>query len=245
LIRDKAGNLYGTTGGGGPSGYGTVFKLDPSGTETVLHFFGGPPDGIAPIAGLIMDSKGNLYGATWWGGIGYGTVYKVDANGKETVLYSFTGGADGGYPYGGLVRDSKGNLYGTTEYGGPGSGTCEGGDYPAGCGTVFKVDPSGKETVIYSFTGTPDGYYPLGGLVRDAAGNLYGTTSEGGKLGFGTVFKVSPNAKRSLLHSFRGGPKDGANPNGGVIRDAGGNFYGTTYAGGRSNNGTGFRLMPK
>jgi uncharacterized repeat protein (TIGR03803 family) len=245
LIRDKAGNLYGTTGGGGPSGYGTVFKLDTSGTETVLHFFGGPPDGESPFAGLVRDAKGNFYGTTINGGIGYGTVYEVFANGTEKVLYSFTGGVDGGYPYGGLVRDPKGNLYGTTEYGGPGSGTCEGGDFPAGCGVLFKVDTSGNESVIYSFTGTPDGFYPLGGLVRDAAGNLYGTTLMGGKLGFGTVFKVRQNGKRILLHSFRGGTKDGANPYGGVIRDAAGNFYGTTYAGGRSNNGTVFKLTPE
>jgi uncharacterized repeat protein (TIGR03803 family) len=242
LIRDKAGNLYGTTNDGGPSGFGTVFKLDSSGNETVLHFFSGPPDGVAPLAGLVMDDGGNLYGTTWSGGTGYGTVFEVDAGGTEKVLYSFAGEADGGYPYGSLVRDSKGTLYGTTEYGGPDNGTCEGGDYPAGCGTVFKVDATGKESVIYSFNGTPDGFYPLGGLLRDAQGRLYGTTFGGGDFAVGTVFVVTRTGREKLLHSFRGGAKDGASPYAGLIQDAKGSFYGTTYAGGSSNAGTVFKI---
>ena len=144
-----------------------------------------------------------------------------------------------------MVRDPKGNLYGTTEYGGPGSGTCEGGDYPAGCGVVFKVDTAGKETVLYSFSGTPDGFYPLGTLVRDAKGRLYGTTLAGGALGAGTVFRVSTTGKEKVIHSFQGGTNDGASPYAGLVRDAKGNFYGTTYAGGRSNYGMVFKLTPR
>jgi uncharacterized repeat protein (TIGR03803 family) len=119
LLRDSAGNLYGTTGLGGASGQGVVFKLDPTGTETVLYSFAGGPDGALPWAGLIQDSTGNLYGTTVTGGTsGYGVVFKVDTTDTETVLYSFTGGTDGANPYAGVIRDSAGNLYGTTLYGG-------------------------------------------------------------------------------------------------------------------------------
>jgi uncharacterized repeat protein (TIGR03803 family) len=162
-----------------------VFKVDATGTETVLYSFTGGTDGTFPRAGLVRDKQGNLYGTTIGGGVwGSGTVFKVDTTGKEAVLYSFgyTGG-DGTYPWASLVRDAKGNLYGTT---------FDGGAYDYG--TVFKVDKSGKETVLYSFTGARgDGYYPIAGLVRDAlSGNLYGTTSGGGVYNNGMVFKLTP-----------------------------------------------------
>src|SRR5271165_4002012 len=135
-------------------------------------------DGANPWAGLVQDAAGNLYGSTAFGGVGdgFGTVFKIDANGAETVLYSFcsvSDCSDGADPVATLVLDAQGNLYGTTSGGGA-SGTGCGGN---GCGTVFKLDTSGNETVVYSFTGgTTDGCFPQGGLVLDAAGNLYGTT---------------------------------------------------------------------
>ena len=190
LVRDKAGNLYGTTGHGGDgTNFGTVFKLDTTGKETLLHSFaGGATDGQNPYAGLVRDKTGNLYGTTSFGGasgigLGLGTVFKLDTTGKETLLYSFAGGAtDGQSPQAGLIRDNAGNLYGTTVLGGA-----------SGLGTVFKLDTTGKETALHSFTGRPrDGAIPLAGLIQDAAGNLYGTTVSGGLLGLGTVFKLTP-----------------------------------------------------
>jgi len=182
LVRDAAGNSYGTTYHGGSSGYGVVFKVSTKGTETVLHSFTGPPDGAYPLDGVVRDAAGNLYGTTYHGGSsGYGVVFKVNTKGTESVLHSFTGPPHGAYPSDGVVRDAAGNLYGTTRYGGS-----------SGYGTAFKLDTSGTETVLHSFTGPPDGAYPLDGLVRDAAGNLYGTASKGGSSGYGTVFKLTP-----------------------------------------------------
>ncbi|PYX58184.1 MAG: hypothetical protein DMG76_09955 [Acidobacteria bacterium] len=182
LIMDKAGNLYGTAGGGS-YGYGTVFKLDTSGNETMLYSFTNVPDGAYPSAGLIMDKAGNLYGTTTGGGAGNcvllgvsgcGAVFKLDTTGNETVLYRFTNVPDGTLPYAGLIMDKAGNLYGTTEFGGDGS--C---DFGVGCGTVFRLDTTGNEIVLYSFMGPPDGAIPLAGLIMDKAGNLYGTTYGG------------------------------------------------------------------
>jgi uncharacterized repeat protein (TIGR03803 family) len=147
-----------------------------------LHSFTGGADGGYPYAGVIRDSAGNLYGTTISGGAaGKGVVYKVDTSGHETVLYSFTGGADGGSPAADLIRDSAGNLYGTTAYFGS-----------ANAGVVYKLDSAGNETVLYSFTGGADGGTPSGGLIRDAAGNIYGTTYSGGKESAGVVFKLKP-----------------------------------------------------
>jgi uncharacterized repeat protein (TIGR03803 family) len=156
--------------------------MDTAGNETVLYRFGGSPDGSNPLARLVLDAQGSLYGTTWRGGTdGDGTVFKLDASSNETVLYSFTG-KSGLAPYGDLVLDAQGNLYGTTTRGGAHSS-----------GTVFKVDASGNETVLHSFTGqNGDGAVPYAGLVMDGQGNLYGTTSRGGADGFGTVFKLTP-----------------------------------------------------
>ena len=232
LVRDHAGNLYGTTANGGASDNGTVFKVDTTGSETVLYSFSGA-DGANPIAGLVRDAAGNLYGTTHGGGAyGYGTVFKLDTKGTETVLHSFFGGSDGGNSYGGLIRDASGHLYGTTQGGGGTSSS----------GVVFKLDKAGNETVLYSFTGTGgDGANPCGGLLRDRAGNLYGTTSSGGAFGLGTVFKVDPSGTETVLHSFSGSP-DGANPYAGLIQDRAGRLYGTTAQGGASNYGTVFKL---
>jgi uncharacterized repeat protein (TIGR03803 family) len=251
LIMDAAGNLYGTTvAGGNPvcgSGCGTVFMLDTTGKETVLYRFGGSPDGANPYdAGLITDATGNLYGTTTYGGnancvAGCGTVFKLDTTGKETVLYSFSGGTDGGQPQAGLTMDAAGNLYGTTVAGG--RTPCAG----DGCGTVFKLDTTGKETVLHSFSGSPDGASPYAGLLLHD-GNLYGTTAWGGSgpckygsnSGCGTIFKVSKSGKETVLYRFAGGGADGANPYAGLIVDQGGSLYGTTKAGGAGrgcNNG--------
>jgi uncharacterized repeat protein (TIGR03803 family) len=237
LIRDDAGNFYGTTiYGGTAGGFGTIFKLDSTGKETVPYSFSGTPDGEDPYGSLIRDNAGNLYGTTVYGGTagGFGTVFKLDTAGKLTILYSFAGTPDGADPYGGVVRDAAGNLYGTTVYGGTNGGF----------GTVFKLSKSGKLTLLHSFASNPDGADPRGGLILDKAGNLYGTTIYGGTTGgFGTVFKLNPHGKLSLLHSFAGNP-DGVNPYDRLALDSTGNLYGTTFYGGTSGYGSIFRLSP-
>jgi len=205
LVRDEAGNLYGTTSGLTQISYGlsVLFKVDPAGNETILHTFTGVADDVGGISfGLIRDEAGNFYGTDYEGGLcipGCGVVFKVDPAGNETVLYSFTGGADGSYPLG-LVRDRAGNLYGTTYAGGNLTASeCVG----FGCGVVFKLDPAGNETVLYAFTGAADGGYPGAGVVLDERGNLYGTTENGGDFGpslcannygCGVVFKLTRSA---------------------------------------------------
>ena len=254
LIMDANGNLYGTTLYGGSNGKGTVFKLTPSGSETVLYSFGATnpigstTDGANPYASLIMDTYGNLYGTTLYGGnSNNGTVFKLtpnDSGYSETVLYSF--GAtnpigsttDGTYPYSSLIMDASGNLYGTTFDGGNNNK-----------GTVFKLTPSGSETVLYSFGATnpigstTDGTNPYSSLIMDANGNLYGTTSGGGSKGNGTVFKLTPSGSETVLYNFgTSSATDGANPRAGLIMDANGNLYGTTYVGGTNNSGTIFKI---
>jgi uncharacterized repeat protein (TIGR03803 family) len=242
LARDAAGNLYGTTSLGGIYdqscflGCGIVYKVDENGEETVLHRFSGTGvDGFSPGSGVVRDSSGNLYGTTEFGGtFGQGTVYKVDANGKETILYNFSGGTDGGVPIAGLTLNPKGNLFGTATSGGI--------DF---AGVVFQVDPSGTETVLYSFTGGTDGGTPSGGLVQDSAGHLYGTTSFGGANGFGTVFEITSIGAETVLHSFTGGA-DGVTPGyASLVRDAAGNLYGTTPGGGAHSVGTVFKVDTK
>ncbi len=232
LLLDEAGNLYGTTPGGGTYGVGVVFKLDKSGKETVLHNFKGT-DGAYPLGSLVRDGTGNLYGATFAGGVGNcfmgkgcGVVFKLDKTGKETVLHAFTGGSDGGEPQGpgALIRDKAGSLYGTTVQGG--TGNCNGQN--DGCGVVFKLDQTGKETVLYTFTGESDGGEPLTGLALDEAGSLYGSAVLPGS---GAVFMVDKAGKETVLYTFTDG-SDGGYPNGGLVRDAAGNIYGTTTDGG-------------
>jgi len=205
-MQDTAGNLYGTTFYGGINtsangglGGGTVFKLDSARQETVLYNFcsvADCADGSIPDGVLIEDAAANLYGTTDVGGAaGAGTVFKLDGAG-ETVLYSFcsvSGCADGLDPLSGpLARDAAGNLYGTTIFGGV-SSACNG-----SCGVVFKLGPSGRETVLHNFTGGADGGLPWAGLTMDSAGNLYGAAEEGGDLkcnppyGCGTVFEITP-----------------------------------------------------
>jgi uncharacterized repeat protein (TIGR03803 family) len=233
VIQDEAGNLYGTTSGGLAYSQGVVYKLDRTGKETVLYRFTGGVDGGLSLAGLIRDSAGRLYGTTNIGGaFDNGTVFKVSTTSKEAVLHSFDGGtADGDFPVAALIRDAAGNLYSTT-YSGGNTRFCA----PYGCGTVFKVDKNGKETVLHDFKGGSDGANPSAVLLRDGAGNLYGTTFAGGGsgctgIGCGTVFKLDPAGKETVLHRFTDGA-DGSAPYAGLILDAAGNLYGTASAGG-------------
>lgn len=233
VIQDERGNLYGTTSFGAALYDGTVFEIARDGNVKVLHTFTGSPDGASPIAALVWGGHGKLYGTTSEGGSsGRGTVFKVDTDGTETVVYSFGGVPDGWYPYAGLVRDREGNFYGTTYRGGP--------HYS---GSVFKIDPAGTETVLYNFAGAADGSFPVCSLLRAANGNLYGTTQYTGDFsGYGTVFEVTPSGTETVLHTFEGA--DGAYPQGVLIRDEQGNFYGTTAQGGAFGNGTVFKLTP-
>jgi uncharacterized repeat protein (TIGR03803 family) len=181
-----------------------VYKLDPTNHETVLYNFDFRLDGGTPYGGVTLDATGNLYGTTWGGGppaTGFpGVVYKLDPTGNETVLYGFQGTTDGNSPRATLIFDSAGNLYGTTENGGQGPCTAF---HITGCGVVFELDPTGHETVLYAFTGGSDGSEPQTGVIRDAAGNLYGTTSRGGTAGAGVVFKITPGVTGQLPSAAR------------------------------------------
>ena len=259
LVLDAAGNLYGTTMAGGLHGWGTAFQLSPQedGTwkEKLLHSFSYyGSDGAAPVAGLIFDDAGNLYGTTNSGGIhSQGAVFELmprqDGEWTETVLHSF-GGRDGAYPSAGLIFDQAGNLYSTTAGGGIHG-------LPSGCGTVFELAPKDgggwTETVLHSFNCiSGDGYSPEAGLTFDAAGNLYGTTVSGGihtcegNSTCGTVFELSPEDggwREKIVHSFNG--TDGESPSAGLTFDTAGNLYGTTVLGGIHTYGTVFELSPK
>jgi uncharacterized repeat protein (TIGR03803 family) len=245
LVADPAGNLYGTTLGGGRFGAGTVFKISTKGVETVLHSFsseGG--DGQSPVGGVIQDASGSLYGTTEIGGdydcnppSGCGVVFKIDPAGNESILHAFSGVPDGADPHGGLVLDEKGNLYGSTFVGG--TGIC---DVQPTCGTLFKIDSAGKYEVIHDFSGNPnDGGNPDCNLLINGAGILYGTTFFGGSHDWGTIFKINAHGEEALLYSFSG-HTDGAQPAGALVRDTKGNLFGTTYSGGTDGVGTVFQL---
>jgi uncharacterized repeat protein (TIGR03803 family) len=235
VIFDDSGNLYGTTAGAGDvsacgafHGCGVVYKLDPAGNETVLHTFEGNLDGRQPQWGnLFRDKAGDLLDTTLYGGmngnIGLGTIYALTATGEEVIVHRFQGGPnDGEEPQTGLFEDKDGTFYGTTAAGGSG---------PYGdCGTVFKLSRSGKVTILHSFVGA-DGCQPEGGLVADAAGNMYGVTTSGGSAGLGTVYKITQTGQVTTLHNFLGQP-DGAMPLGILTIDKAGNLYGTTPGGG-------------
>jgi len=266
LVADASGNLYGTTAAGGGYGNcspfgqtcGVVFQLTPGSggawSESVLYTFTGGADGGEPLAGLAIDANGNLYGTTALGGAsGLGTVFMLSPNAgswTESVLYSFAGGSDGEYPQS-PVTLRKGNLYGMTYAGG--GNYCIGA--PSGCGVIFELVSDRKggwsEKVLYQFTNGSDGAFPYANLVFDKAGNLYGTTTQGGYLygncapyGCGNVFGLKHSSKTwSLLplYAFTY-DSDGSTPYGGVVFDAAGNMYGNTAAGGTSFYGTAFEL---
>jgi uncharacterized repeat protein (TIGR03803 family) len=237
---DVNGTLYGTTPTGGANGDGTVFAITTSGTETALHSFGGSGDGADPYAGLI-EVKGTLYSTTEFGGAkGDGTVFSITPSGAETVLHSFGRSGDGADPYAGLIN-VKGALYGTTQKGG--DAACY---FGFACGTVFKITPSGKESVVYSFKGSyyGDGAYPTAPLVN-VNGTLYGTTQNGGRREDGTVFAVTPSGTENVLHNFNIVRRraSGAYPYAGLL-DANGALYGATRQGGDSDFGTIFSITP-
>jgi uncharacterized repeat protein (TIGR03803 family) len=269
LVADPYGNFYGTTQVGGAGNYGTVFELSPSSskgwTSTTLYSFTGAADGSTPEAGVVLDASGNLFGTTYTGGSKNlsknhgGTIFELsrESNGqwKKNVRYNFAGAPfDGELPAASMIMDKAGNFYGTTSSGGS-STNCSG-----GCGTVFELSPSAgswKETVLYSFQGgTRDGSDPRTSLIFDDAGNLYGTTFEGGVANCyidgapscGVVFKLSPTGtgawKETVLHTFTHSTTDGVNPTSGLVFDAAGNLYGTTAGGGTYSHGTIFKLAP-
>ena len=242
LVLDGSGNLYGTTSGGGDSDLGTVFKIDSQGVETVLHSFSGSftvnPDGAAPYAGLVTDNLGNLYGTTEQGGaFGSGTVFKIAVTGVEITVHSFAGGSiDGADPKARLILDPNGNLYGTTFAGGS-----------EGYGTIFKLDATNTETVLYSFTGGSDGGNPFGGVTRDTNGVLYGTTEITGVSRAprpygcckGSVYALNGNYE-TVLYTFTGG-NDGGTPASDLVL-YNGVLYGTTLFGGPGKRGTVFSV---
>jgi hypothetical protein len=247
LISDAAGNLYGTATSGGPFGGGVVFKLVRTKTgwsERILHAFRGGNDGALPVGGLVFDAQGNLYGTTQYGGGstncggGCGTVFRLTLTSglwTETILHRFRALHDGAYPLAAVVFDTNGNLYGTTSGGGT-----------AVRGIAFKLAPTSsgpwQETVLHTFLGVKgDGSMPMGALILDATGNLYGTTFQGGT-GGGVVFKLFPGAtswKEKILYTFGA---DAAFPTAGLVRAASARLYGTTSGGGTA--GTVFELTP-
>jgi uncharacterized repeat protein (TIGR03803 family) len=245
---DKRGYVYGMTPTGGASGLGTIYALHPEANGSyklrVIHAFTGGSDGSSGSAGKLLLRGGHIYGAATTGGTnGSGTIFELTpAHGGEwdfKTLYSFQGAPDGSFPYGALLFDASGNLYGTTYYGGTN-----------GLGAIYKLSPDGaggwSETVLYSFKSGTDGNSSISNLVSDAAGNLYGTTSEGG-LGSGTIFELSPNQDgtwtESIPHSFQGSP-DGAFPYAGMVDDGTGTFYGATVHGGGDGDGTIYKFTP-
>src|SRR5664279_3943944 len=252
LVFDPQGNLYGTTFSGGLSGYGTVFELSPNSdgtwSESIIHAFTNGRDGAGPNGGVVLANGNEMYGVAEGGATHLGLVFSLDhisaTNWHELVLHPFTGGADGEYPGGPLTLDSSGNLYGVTG----------GGSF--GNGTVFKLTPnpgsSGwTKSLLYTFN-RPDGT-PDGGLIFDAAGNIYGTCHEDGTYGWGTVYKLTQNPDGSwtetALHEFQGYHNgDGQYPNPALVMDAHGNLYGTTAEGGSGCDplgcGTIFKLTP-
>jgi len=265
LALNALGNLYGTTQSGGvPLDLGTVFELTSDGrgnwTESVIHAFGTGHDGGEPVAGPIFDPQGNLFGTTLTG-YSAGTIYELipqpHGKWKRLVLHRFSGGKDGANPSGRLILDADGNLYGTAESGGAVENQ-NGCDF--GCGTVYELMPTGKAwkfSVLYRFTGGEDGKQPDGTLALDSSGLLYGTTEEGGgsgcdfNYGCGTVFQLEGQLKgqrvvwsEAVLHKFLPDGVDGLNPQGGLVPDAQGNWYGTTSGGGSFQNGTVFELTP-
>ncbi len=240
---DPKANLDGTTvsGGSGPScgsyGCGVVFQLTPT-TENVLHDFTAGRDGFGPGGGVTFDASGNLYGTTPDGGAhSQGIVYEITPKGHEHIVHTFTGGKDGGVGSLGLLLLESSSLYGVAEEGGA-----------HGAGTVYRLTRTGKRwglTTLYAFKGSPDAASPYGGLVADAAGDLFGTTYYGGANGMGSVFELTHNAKgryhERVLYSFKGGG-DGSSPTS-TLAFGGSDLYGTTSAGGGSCGcGTIFRL---
>ena len=241
LIRDKVGNLYGTTtAGGGVENSGIVFMVSAAGVEQVLYTFTGGTNGATPQAGLAIDAEGNLYGTTTAGGAnGNGIVFKLTKKGTqwtETVLYTFGTGTDGAIPVAGVILRGT-SLYGTTSAGGA-----------YGYGTIFQLTRSGAawtETIVHNFEDGDDGAVPYGGLIADKLGNLYGAATEGGSGGGGTIYELSPASGSwtfNVIYSNPGWGISGSFRN--VALDASGNLYGTTHCDGANDAGTIYKLTP-
>lgn len=241
------GRLYGTTESGGV--FGTLWTAQPAATcsstsclwrDTVLHRFGSGQDGSQPIGGLVLDAAGNVYGTLNLGGANAnGAVFEATRTGliwNERLLYSFTGGTDAVNPVAGVALDPAGNLYGTTSFGGAN-----------GVGAVYQLVKSQegfRESVIYNFQGASDGQNPVGGVILDQAGNLYGTTFDGGDNGGGTVYELMPSRQGwtfTTLYSFSGGF---GGPYNDLTWDANGNLYGITNGDGAFGLGSVFKLTP-
>jgi uncharacterized repeat protein (TIGR03803 family) len=248
LVRDGAGNLYGSTVQGGEFGSGTVFRLTPDGTHSVLYSFTSGADGAQPYGGVTLDPQGSLYGTAVTGGGGAceggcGVAYKLTNDGgiwTQTVLHSFTGGDDGSGPGSGLTLDGDGNLYGMTPIGGA-----------FGVGVIYQLHPRQNGTyafkVIHAFTGGRDGSSGSAGrMIFDDAGNLFGVATVGGDFGQGVVFQMRPlgtSWKFKTLYSFQGEP-DAGFPYGGLVFDDAGNLYGTSYYEGAHDLGAVYQLKP-
>jgi uncharacterized repeat protein (TIGR03803 family) len=244
---DGSGNVYGMAPTGGAYGLGTIYKIHPNGSSwnfQVIHTFTGGADGSSGSAGRMLLNQRRLCGAATTGGTyGAGLVFELTPTAAGewdfTALYSFHGQPDGSFPYGALLRTASGKFYGTTYYGGVN-----------GIGTVYELSPrqtgEWKERILYSFQNGSDGNSPISNLVPDAAGNLYGTTSEGG-LGSGTIFKLTPSGggqwTESVVHAFAGSP-DGSSSYNGMVVDPFGNFYGATVHGGTSDDGSVYQFTP-
>ena len=239
LIQDATGLIYGTTSGGGAYGGGTVFRL-ASTAKMTLHSFGSGSDGSVPLGGLAFDSAGNLYGTTSAGGAhGNGAVFTLTRHGliyTESVLYSFGTGTDGTVPYAGVTLDSAGNLMGTTSAGGS-----------SGYGTVFALIKANSwaETIIHNFTNQSDGAVPYGGLITDPNGNFYGTATEGGVQGGGSIFELTPAGSGwnfTAIQSLPGSGISGTFRN--LMLSSSGTIYATTHCDGEDSAGTVYKLVP-
>jgi uncharacterized repeat protein (TIGR03803 family) len=250
LVQGRDANLYGTAVYGGNSLLGgTLFKITTRGLLSELYSFCddevGCAGGAEPFGGLIQATNGNFYGTTATGGVpASGTIFKITPAGTLTTLYTFCSSypcTDGAYPYGTLIQAADGNFYGTTYSGGT-STNCSG----FGCGTVFKINPSGSLTTLHNFTLT-DGASPYAGLIEAVGGDFYGTTYSGGANGQGSVFKITRLGTLTTVYSFcaLANCADGQGPTAGLSQGIDGNFYGTTVFGGASGDGTVFKITPR
>ena len=240
LVQATDGNFYGTATKGGPSNLGTIFKMTPFGTVSVLHAFSNDGNGGWPTAPLIQATDGNLYGTTIFGSgttIFGGTAFRMTPSGDMHVLHTFGGSADGSAPVAPLVQATDGNFYGTTYY------------YGNSGGTVFRMTPGGAENVLHLFTpgSSGDGDPPAAPLIQATDGNFYGTTKQGGTFNNGSIFRMTPGGTFSVLHIFTGS-SDGGSPEAALIQATDGNFYGTTHFGGLHagsfGGGTIFKMTP-
>jgi uncharacterized repeat protein (TIGR03803 family) len=243
VIRDAAGNIFGTT-----VNAGAVFKIGPKGKESDFFYINGGDTGIFPTGSLTQDAAGNIYGVAEGGSGGAGVVYKLSPQAKETILFAFQGGLNTTNPVepaGGVLLGKNGDIFGAAQFGN--RQVCD-----IGCGSIFRLDAAGVMHFLHQFTGGVDGGYPVGPLVQDAAGNLYGVTETGGDrtcpefyftagTGCGIVFKIAKSGRFGVLHTFAGGA-DGAIPQGGLLLDKNGNLFGTAIKGGIAENGTVYEI---